>query len=620
MQQFKADLPIICILVRNPTYQRCNNSNQHKEKGEPECCPAGLNYFCTVQDEINKNELLKSINKFVDNVNEELKSYNSTIKTEILNAKVGKNEKFKTDQEKVQYAEKYPPNLNKYGFKVDFYYLVHFNTMNNEYYLRDEAGRVKDFDKNHFLNLLQSNALEKIKKLRFGSNPVNKNHEISENRIFDYFGNSNLYDTFYYDFCLKIEYDYMYEHTTIEEALKYCMSSRKVSNEILQAELKITETFDFIINEQNLKNLRKQHFSSLCKALDYITDEVLKNKNFRSLVKDSAYNYKRYLGFTVSFEIDHFDILNSRDFQDISDMYINYTNKNEENMVVFILEIILMYRGEDYNNLIQNEFSKLEKIKNYFKSLYYYDLLKEYYINNFESYKFRDFFLLIFSILNSRIKRLLSVDHDKNEVICLHEYEKTFSEAYWNLMKSKIVKLIELLELNSIEFYDSSKDFLAYFNDFYTLVQQYFTDYKEKTIQKSTNIPKNKVFWIEKSNSNITTRATAYRVSSSSTLQFGVEIVPEYSMMGNILRAIPLVNGIVKWHEVSENKIRFSDLLSFNDTKAHLPNKVKYQGSQSMTKFIEKIKHKIKEFTFNHDVFKTANQTAILYSYYKFLE
>ena len=451
----KQKLPKFVLLLRESSFQN------------------GIN-----DQEINKR-LKEYVGNFIGNVNERLNYFNSSIEELIR----------KDDQitDKDSFIEYNIPNLSDYAFKVFDYYPVYYDTMNFRYVLRKDSkyDTLNPYDVSYFVNYFN----EIVKKVEDEMPSINEVEETKELENIEEIGNEvcnyllNLEDCkknikqffnggsdkfrFYYDFCLEIELDNNYCCKTIGELITYIQETSKAILLIIEKEVKELEKVNKNLEEIS-KNITLNHFETIQASLSGIQDNFSKSKILNSLIKDAASNYNKYLGFNVSFNMNKkgWDDYSSLDqiFNENSD-YLNYDN---ENYVVFLLEIILTYNGDDYENLIKNELIKINNVKKFFESLTYYDKVQEFYVENIERFKFRDFFMVIFLILKKRIMKMFKAERLWEEnYVSREETQRKRMMINWRLLKSKIMNLIDVLGLN----------ILSDFEQFFLEVQGYFDIY-----------------------------------------------------------------------------------------------------------------------------------------------
>ena len=280
-----------------------------------------------------------------------------------------------------------------------------------------------------------------------------------------------------------------------------------------------------------------KHLEDTKSNLDTISDIDIKMKILMFLIKDAAFNYNKYLGFDINYDICK--LLNSS-FESLCDIRTRPFDSSKENLVVFLLEIITNYSGSDYEDLINNEINKIKDIKKFFESLCYYDKVKEFYGNNFEKFKFKDFYVTIFLLLIYRINIMFDAEikHKKNDIF-IEETKRKLSNLGFDTMQRKIILLINELELGR---------YLQNFNNFWVKLKQFFKNYIDCIVLRAKysylKDKANKTVYIERSSSIIRSGFTTHTLSSSAAFKFGFYLVSDYTWeewADGIVNQIPLV-------------------------------------------------------------------------------
>ena len=331
-----------------------------------------------------------------------------------------------------------------------------------------------------------------------------------------FFGREELSNKFFTNFCIEMELDHNFSFKTFDEFKSSLNITEKYIEDANKNEI---ESLNMVKRyfKLNFKSVAQRNLEETNKNLHKIIDPENKAKILMSLIKDAAFNYNKYLGFTLTSDIGN--LMNSS-FDEICALKSNFFRYDPENYTVFLLEIITNYFGPDYDDLISNQMKKIRDIKNFFKSLCYYDKVKEFYDKNFQAFKFKEFFSIVFLLIFNRVNKMFAAEIDfENNYIFIEETRRKLSSLEWDKMQRKIQSLIDELELRSI---------LRDFNDFYIKLKKFFKNYIDWIVLRARKgYLKNKdkkSIYIEKSSSIISTGFTAFRISTSESFKFGFYI------------------------------------------------------------------------------------------------
>ena len=351
--------------------------------------------------------------------------------------------------------------LDKYKFKVEYYYPVHYDSLKKIYV--DRQNEIFDiFDPMEFRNKLKLLIDEERKAINLNSERLNitllrdhtndydlfellQSNKRLQAELMEFFGGEEASRQFLTDFSIEMVLDNNFTYKTfdeykisiaatgkyIEDANKYEIGSLKM--------IKANSAINFAsLSQKNLEHT-KLH-------LDKISDTEIKAKIVMSLIKDAAFNYNKYLGFTLICDIGK---LFDTSFDEICALKTKFFSSSPENYVVFILEIITNYSGPDYEELINAEMAKVRGIKNFFKSLCYYDKVKEFYDNNFQAFKFKEFFIMIFLLLFYRVNKMFDVEinFENNDIFIEETRIKLYSLDWSQMHTLKKCILIENLAI-----------------------------------------------------------------------------------------------------------------------------------------------------------------------------
>ncbi|OMJ87004.1 hypothetical protein SteCoe_11330 [Stentor coeruleus] len=316
---------------------------------------------------------------------------------------------------------------------------------------------------------LQSNSKKK---------ELNEWLKIYRDQILEFEDTSNIEDWVIHEYYLSTELDAGFDCETFDELVSRMeflpdyLKKMKIRDKMIAE--KINKETEFSIEE--MKNEHEQSLNDIVMSLG----SAHKARIFiTSLVKDSAYHYSSFMGFSLIDIITELSNNNLTSYNDIKLMNNEYNNlKNrDENLILFIIECIFNF--PENSQLITVEINKIQRMKKVFMCLCYYDEMIKFYniriMPKIEKY----IFIGIFCIFLKKIQRVFKSEEDISLQCNLEDTQRKINSFDFQLYSMHLTELLNNLESSLTP---KLPEFLNLLKDYFKIRMQIIT---EKATAKS---------------------------------------------------------------------------------------------------------------------------------------